>query len=87
MTGGAAGAALLVAAWSRVHTVAELYLVFAGLGLTMATLLYEPVLTVVTKWFSARRQAGLHDGHRGRGDREPDLLPSDRPAAGRPRLA
>jgi MFS family permease len=59
MTAGAAAAALLVAAWSRVHTVAELYLVFAALGLTMATLLYEPVFTVVTKWFSARRQAAL----------------------------
>jgi MFS family permease len=59
MTSGAAGAALLVAAWSRVHTVTELYLVFAGLGLTMATLLYEPVFTVVTKWFPVRRQAAL----------------------------
>src|SRR5919204_5592687 len=51
MTAGAAGAALLVAGWSRVQTIAELYLVFAALGLTMATLLYEPVFTVVTKWF------------------------------------
>jgi len=59
MTAGAAAAALLVAAWSRVHTLAELYLAFAGLGLTMATVLYEPVFTVVTKWFSARRQAAL----------------------------
>jgi MFS family permease len=59
MTIGAAAAALLVAGWSRVETVAELYLVFAGLGLTMATLLYEPVFTVVTKWFPVRRQAAL----------------------------
>ncbi|MGH2713892.1 MAG: MFS transporter [Solirubrobacteraceae bacterium] len=59
MTAGAAAAALLVAGWSRVHTLAELYLVFTGLGLTMATLLYEPVCTVVTKWFSVRRQGAL----------------------------
>ena len=59
MTAGGAAAALLVVAWSRVHTVAELYLAFIGLGLTMATLLYEPVFTVVTKWFSAKRQAAL----------------------------
>jgi MFS family permease len=59
MTSGAAAAALLVAAWSRVHTLAELYLAFTGLGLAMSTLLYEPVFTVVTKWFSVRRQAAL----------------------------
>jgi MFS family permease len=59
MTAGAAAAALLLAGWSRVQTVAELYLVFAGLGLTMATVLYEPVFTVVTKWFPVRRQAAL----------------------------
>jgi MFS family permease len=59
MTTGAAAAALLVVGWSRVQTVAGLYLVFAALGVTMATLLYEPVFTVVTRWFFARRRAAL----------------------------
>jgi MFS family permease len=59
MTVGALAAALLVAAWSRVHTPLELYLVFAGLGLAMACLLYEAAFTVVAKWFSSRRQAAL----------------------------
>jgi MFS family permease len=59
MTAGAAGAALLVVAWSRVRTPVELYLVFTGLGLTMATLVYEPVFIVVTKWFSDRRRVAL----------------------------
>jgi sugar phosphate permease len=55
MTVGAGAAALLLAGWSRVQTVAELYLVFAGLGVAMATVLYEPVFTVVTKWFPIHR--------------------------------
>jgi predicted MFS family arabinose efflux permease len=59
MTAGAAAAALFVVAWSRVETVTELYLVFAGLGLTMATLLYEPVFTVVTKWFVTQQHSAL----------------------------
>lgn len=59
MTTGAAAAALLVVGWSRVETVAGLYLVFAALGVTMATLLYEPVFTVVTRRFFARRRAAL----------------------------
>jgi MFS family permease len=59
MTAGAVAGAALMAAWSRVESLLELYLVFAGLGLAMATLLYEPVFVVVTKWFSSRRNAAL----------------------------
>ena len=56
MTGGAAAAGLLVVAWSRVQTPLELYLVFTGLGLAMATLLYEAAFTVLAKWLSTRRR-------------------------------
>jgi MFS family permease len=59
MTGGALAAALLVVGWSRVQTLAELYLVFVGLGATMATLLYEPVFIVITKWFGSSLRAAL----------------------------
>jgi predicted MFS family arabinose efflux permease len=59
MTGGSALAALLVLAWSRVTTIAELYLVFAGLGVAMALVLYEPAFIVITKWFRVRRNAAL----------------------------
>jgi MFS family permease len=59
MTAGSAAAALLVAAWSRVDAVAELYLVFAGIGLAMAAVLYEPAFTVVSKWFTVRRHQAL----------------------------
>lgn len=59
MTTGSVLAALLVLAWSRVSTLPELYLVFAGLGLTMALVLYEPAFIVVTKWCQRRRNAAL----------------------------
>jgi len=59
MTAGSAAAALAVLAWSRVSTVAELYLVFAGIGLAMATVLYEPAFTVITKWFVIQRHRAL----------------------------
>lgn len=59
MTAGSALAALLVLAWSRVSSVLELYLVFAGLGLAMALVLYEPAFVVITKWFRVRRNAAL----------------------------
>jgi hypothetical protein len=59
MTLGSALAAALVFAWSRVDSLPELYLVFAGIGLAMALVLYEAVFVVVTKWFVVRRGAAL----------------------------
>lgn len=59
MTAGSALAAALMLAWSRVATLPELYLVFAGLGVAMALVLYEPAFVVITKWFRARRTAAL----------------------------
>src|SRR5436309_9077357 len=59
VSAGALAGTLLVLAWSRVHSVAALYTVFALLGLVMACVLYEPVFTVVTKWFVERRHAAL----------------------------
>lgn len=59
MTTGSLLGALLVYAWSRVATVVELYLVFAGIGLAMAAALYEPAFIVITKWFTAGRQRAL----------------------------
>jgi hypothetical protein len=59
MTAGSALGALLVFAWSRVHTLAELYLVFAGIGLAMAAVLYEPAFIVLTKWFRERRKQAI----------------------------
>ena len=59
MSLGSALAAVLVFAWSRISSVLELYLVFAGLGVAMALVLYEPAFIVVTKWFNVRRRAAL----------------------------
>src|SRR5439155_21682057 len=41
MTGGSVLGALLVFAWSRLDSLLELYLVFAGVGLALAGVLYE----------------------------------------------
>ena len=59
MTAGSILATALVLAWSRVSTLPQLYLVFLGLGLAMAMVLYESAFVVVTKWFCARRGSAL----------------------------
>jgi predicted MFS family arabinose efflux permease len=59
MTAGSVLAVTLMLAWSRAGNLVELYLVFAGLGVAMALVLYEPAFVVVTKWFRVRRTAAL----------------------------
>jgi len=57
MTTGSIAATALVLAWSQVRTVAQLYAVMIGIGLTMAMVLYDPALAVVVSWFDERRRA------------------------------
>jgi MFS family permease len=60
MTLGSLAGAALIAAWSQVQDLLALYAVWVGLGLVMATVLYEPAFAVLTKWFAephARRRA------------------------------
>lgn len=59
MTAGAAVSALLVAAWSQVNSAVGLYLVFAGIGLARATVLYEPAFAVIVRWFDRHRANAL----------------------------
>ncbi len=59
MTLGSVAGALLVLAWSRVHDLLLFYLVWVGIGLAMACVLYEAAFTVITKWFRARRRHAL----------------------------
>jgi MFS family permease len=59
MTLGSLGGALLVLAWSQVHDLLLFYLVWVGIGLAMACVLYEAAFTVVTKWFRERRRSAL----------------------------
>jgi predicted MFS family arabinose efflux permease len=61
MTLGSVAAVALVVAWSQVSSPAALYAVWIGIGLVMATVLYEPAFVVIAKWFSdpAERRRAL----------------------------
>jgi MFS family permease len=59
MTLGSLAGALLILAWSQVHELVVFYLVWIGIGLAMACVLYEPAFTVITKWFRERRRQAL----------------------------
>jgi sugar phosphate permease len=59
MTAGSLLAAALLLAWSQVQTRTGFYLVWAGLGLAMAMVLYEPAFAVVAVWFARHRQRAL----------------------------
>lgn len=59
MGGGALLAALLLVAWSRVESVAMLYLVFAGLGLAQAMTLYDPAFAVVARRYGVEARRGI----------------------------
>jgi sugar phosphate permease len=56
MTAGSVAGVLLVLAWSRVEGLLALYALWAGIGLVMATVLYEPAFVVLAKWFPAAQQ-------------------------------
>jgi MFS family permease len=57
MTIGAAAGAVLLAAWSQVHALWQLYVVFAGLGAAMAMALYDAATAVVVSWFDPDRRS------------------------------
>ena len=59
MTAGSLAAVVLLVAWSRVHSILGFYLVWAGLGLAMAAVLYEPAFAVVATWFVRHRHRAL----------------------------
>jgi len=58
MTAGSILGAAGVLAWSQVRTVAELYVVFAVIGLASAMALYEPAFAVIVGRFDERRRPG-----------------------------
>ena len=51
MTAGSITGVVLVLAWSQVHGLAAFYLLWAGIGVVMAAVLYEPAFVVLAKWF------------------------------------
>jgi MFS family permease len=59
MTLGSLGGALLILAWSQVHDLLLFYLLWIGIGLAMACVLYDAAFTVVTKWFREQRRQAL----------------------------
>lgn len=59
MTAGSCVAVVLLLAWSAVRTLTAFYLIWAGLGIAMAAVLYEPAFWVVSTWFSRRRGLAL----------------------------
>jgi MFS family permease len=59
MTAGSVAAALLLVAWSRVTTLWALYLIFAGIGVCLAAVLYEPAFWLVATWFRHQRGRAL----------------------------
>lgn len=59
MTAGSVGASLLVIGWSFVTTLPTFYLIWAGLGVCAAAVLYEPAFAVIAHWFHRRRSAAL----------------------------
>lgn len=59
MTIGSILASLLMIAWSQVTDLRMFYLIWAGLGVCSATILYEPAFAVMASWFTRRRSAAL----------------------------
>lgn len=59
MSAGSMLAAALLVAWSSVRSLAAFYAIWAGLGVAMATVLYEPAFATLATWFRARRSRAL----------------------------
>ncbi|HET8840058.1 MAG TPA: MFS transporter [Ktedonobacteraceae bacterium] len=59
MTAGSSGAFLLMLAWAGSYNLALFYLVWVGIGITMAAVLYEPVFALVATWFRRLRARAL----------------------------
>ncbi len=59
MTVGSCLAVLLVVAWSQAQSLAAFYLVWVGIGIITATVLYEPAFAAVATWFTRRRAQAL----------------------------
>jgi hypothetical protein len=88
MTAGSAAATALVLAWARVTDLGTFYAIWAGIGVVMAAVLYEPAFAVIATWFrDGRADPGPAGPHRGRRLRQRHLRPAGRLAGPDPRLA
>ncbi|HZQ01835.1 MAG TPA: MFS transporter [Reyranella sp.] len=59
MTGGSVLAAILLFAWSQIHTLAMFYVVWIGLGACQSVTLYEPAFAVITRVFGPRYKQAI----------------------------
>ncbi len=59
MTTGSVLATVGVLAWSQVRQLGQFVVLWGVLGIVMATVLYEPAFTVITKWFVTGRRRAL----------------------------
>ena len=50
---------VLLVAWSQVTSLVQFYVLWALIGLTMATVLYEPAFVVITAWFERKRTRAM----------------------------
>jgi MFS family permease len=59
MTIGSCAATVLVLAWAMVQELTAFYLIWVGIGVTLAAVLYEPAFFVVATWFIRQRGRAL----------------------------
>jgi MFS family permease len=59
MSIGSLSGVVLLVALSQVRTLTEFYLVWAGIGFTMAAVLYEPAFFIVATWFRKSQSKAL----------------------------
>jgi MFS family permease len=59
MTLGSLLATVLLLAWSRVQSLSQFYLIWAGIGVALALTLYEPAFAVASAWFVRGRSRAL----------------------------
>jgi MFS family permease len=59
MTLGSIAATILVIAWSQVDGLLAFYIIWAGIGVVMATVFYEPAFYLVANWFKRLRGRAL----------------------------
>jgi MFS family permease len=59
MTAGSIFGALLVIGWATVDRLVVYYLIWAGIGVIMAAILYEPTFVIVANWFERLRSRAL----------------------------
>lgn len=59
MASGSCAASLLVFAWAMVDNLALFYLIWVGIGIAMAAVLYDPAFALVATWFRTLRARAL----------------------------